>query len=128
MIEGKSGTGKTSLALGLLDAARLRNIEASFVCDDQAMLCTKDGHLWATTPPALAGKVELYGAGITTIEFIPQCEIHLVCELVDQSQISRMPEPEKCQRLGIVLNLIYAPRQHETMATRIVLDKLSLPL
>ena len=38
MIEGKSGAGKTSLALGMLNAARIRGVDFAMVCDDQALI------------------------------------------------------------------------------------------
>ena len=128
MIEGKSGAGKTSLALGLLDAARTRNAEFKFICDDQAMLHTVDNELWATAPKPLAGKVELFGAGIANIEHSAQCRIGLVCNLVNQQEIERYPAATSCRRLGIDLDYVEAPKQHEAQGVRIILNKLSLPL
>lgn len=128
MIEGMSGAGKTSLALGLLDAARMRNAEFAFVCDDQAIINNRNNELWASVPKSIAGKVELFGAGIADIKFITQCRIRLVCELVNQSEIVRHPVETQCNRLGVRLDYIQTPAQHEVQGIRILLRQLSLPL
>jgi len=128
MIEGPSGSGKTSLALGLLEAARYRKVKSSFICDDQALLSTKNKLLWAAAPSSIAGKVELHGYGIADIEFVARCKIALVCELVEQEEIIRLPAACKCERMGVVLDHITTPARHEAQGIRIVLQKLSLPL
>ena len=128
MIEGASGSGKTSLALGLLDAARIRGADFSFVCDDQALLTVKDGQLWASAPKSIAGKVEIHGSGIADIEFRERCKIDLVCQLIDQKKIERLPAPTKCERLGITLDYVQVPLRPEAQAVRILLHRLSLPL
>ncbi len=127
MIEGPSGSGKTCLALGLMEAALTRNIDSAFVCDDQAMLNVKNGTLWANTPPALAGKVELFGHGIIEIDFTSQCKISLVCRQTPQSEISRMPAPSTCNRMGVDLPLINTPERHEAQGVRLIFQALSIP-
>ncbi len=128
MIEGASGAGKTSLALGLLNATRIRHAGFNFVCDDQALMKTVNGELWASAPKSLAGKVELFGVGIADIRYIAQCKIDLVCELVNQADIIRHPTDSQCQRFGVELDYIQTPEQHEAQGIRILLHKLSLPL
>ncbi len=128
MIEGASGAGKTSLALGLLNAARIRQVSFNFVCDDQAIINTTNGELWVSVPKSLAGKVELFGAGIADIRYVSQCRINLVCELVSQADIIRYPDDNQCQRFGIDLDCIQTPAQHEAQSIRILLQKLSIPL
>jgi serine kinase of HPr protein (carbohydrate metabolism regulator) len=127
MIEGRSGSGKTSLALGLIDAARTRGAKFRFVCDDQAILQVRGDELWASVPNSLAGKVELFGAGIAKIEHAEECCIKLVCELVNQAELERYPTILNCNREGMLLDYVQAPRQHEAQAIRILLQKLSLP-
>jgi serine kinase of HPr protein (carbohydrate metabolism regulator) len=128
MIEGESGTGKTSLALGLLNAARQRKADFKFICDDQAFLHTRDNRLWACVPQTLAGKVELFGSGIVDITYARQCRIDLVCELIKQEEIERYPTVSKCARMGIALDYVQTPARHEAHGIRILLQKLSLPL
>lgn len=128
MIEGPSGSGKTTLALGLLEAARNRGAKCHFICDDQAMLQAIDNVLIATVPETIAGKVEVYGFGIADIEFKANCKIDLVCSLIDDAQISRVPQKSQCQRLGLILDHVQVPMRHEAQAIRILLQHLALPL
>ena len=129
MIEGISGAGKTSLGLGMLNAARIRGVDFAMVCDDQALVDTqKNKELWVKAPPSIAGQVEIHGAGIAEVETVDQCQIHLVCELINQADIIRHPTPLSCTRFGISLDYIQAPRQHEAQSIRILLQKLSLSL
>lgn len=58
LIEGAPGSGKTSLALMLIDRG------AALVGDDGVELALRQGHLWASPPPHTAGKVEIRNVGI----------------------------------------------------------------
>ncbi|MGI8944059.1 MAG: HPr kinase/phosphorylase [Qipengyuania sp.] len=58
MIEGPPGSGKSSLALALLDRG------AALVGDDGIELEQSEGLLMAAPPPTIAGKLEVRGVGI----------------------------------------------------------------
>ena len=58
LIEGPPGSGKSSLALMLIDRGAL------LVGDDGVTLESKDGCLWASPPPNIAGKLEIRNVGI----------------------------------------------------------------
>jgi serine kinase of HPr protein (carbohydrate metabolism regulator) len=58
VIEGPSGSGKSSLALGLIDRG------AALVGDDGISLEAREGRLWALPPPNIAGKLEIRNLGI----------------------------------------------------------------
>lgn len=58
VIEGPPGSGKSSLALGLIDRG------AALVGDDGIALELRDGRLWALPPPNIAGKLEIRNLGI----------------------------------------------------------------
>lgn len=128
MIEGLSGAGKTSLALGLIETARLRGLSCDFVCDDQALLSILHEKLWVKAPDEIAGKIELFGIGIAQIPHIETCKIDLVCKLIDQNQIERFPDPVTEDRLGISIAAINLPHQHEKQSIRIILQKLGYPI
>ena len=128
MIEGPSGSGKTSLALGLIEAAQRNHLEYALICDDQALLEVCDGDLIAHCPPALAGKIELFGHGIAEMNHVQKHQISLVCNQTSQNEITRMPEPVTCTRSGIELPLIKTPIRHESMGVRIVFQALGLSL
>ena len=64
MIEGPPGTGKTSLALALIDRG------ACLVGDDGVTLDRQDGRLWALPPPRIAGMIEIRNVGIAELEAV----------------------------------------------------------
>lgn len=120
-IRGPSGTGKTSLALGLVERASEAGLAAHFICDDQTLLSARRGVLHAFAPPAIAGRVEIRGYGIVEIDHKPETAIGLVVELVDDHTVERMPDERRAELLGIGLPLLRVPRRHEAGAARIVL-------
>jgi serine kinase of HPr protein (carbohydrate metabolism regulator) len=58
LIEGAPGSGKSSLALGLIDRG------AALVGDDGVTLETRGGRLWAAPPPNIAGLIEVRNVGL----------------------------------------------------------------
>lgn len=61
VIEGPPGSGKSSLALGLIDRG------AALVGDDGISLEAREGRLWALPPPNIAGKLEIRNLGIVEL-------------------------------------------------------------
>jgi len=47
MIEGQTGAGKSSLALGLLEFAARTGIACGLICDDQALIEVIDDQWWS---------------------------------------------------------------------------------
>lgn len=121
LIEGDSGSGKTSLALGLLDACISRKLSADLICDDQALLKNSDGNLLASAPDSISGLVELRGYGVRKMANKSECTIDLVARLVEDSEVDRMPEPMATKLSGVELPMIKLPRRHEEQSVRIVL-------
>jgi serine kinase of HPr protein (carbohydrate metabolism regulator) len=128
LIEGPAGSGKTSLALGLVDAARQRGIDAHFVADDQALLTIEDGRVIASTPPPIAGLAEIRGHGIVRLAHRPQTSIELVIAMVNDDGIERMPAKATTEVLGTELPAIAVPVRHEAQAIRIILASLGISL
>jgi len=118
-IEGHSGSGKTSLAFGLIEAAKRRNMVAHFVCDDQALLEAQSGELVAYAPEIIAGKAELRGFGIIEVDYKPQTKLRLLARLT--GTVTRMPEQRQAILSGVPLPLIELPERHESQSIRIVL-------
>lgn len=58
LIEGAPGSGKSSLALGLIDRG------ATLVGDDGVTLTTRDRKLWASPPPKTRGLFEIRNIGL----------------------------------------------------------------
>ena len=61
LIEGAPGSGKSSLALALIDRG------ATLIGDDGIALTERGGELWALPAPATAGLIELRNVGLMTM-------------------------------------------------------------
>lgn len=125
LIEGASGSGKTSLALGLVETAERRGIEAHFICDDRAIVETVGGALWARVPAAIAGQVEIRGFGIAPIAHRERCRLGLLARIVPDEHVERMPPPRSARIAGIALPLVEVPTRHEARSVRIVMATLA---
>jgi HPr kinase/phosphorylase len=128
MIEGEAGAGKTSLALGLVEAAARRGIEAFFVADDQALVERDGAKIIARVPPAIAGLAEVRGFGVVPVAHRPFTSIGLVVRLAGDQAIERMPHPQDCDLLGVMIPVVNTPVRHEAQAVRIVLASLRISL
>lgn len=82
LICGKSGAGKSDLALRLIDAG------AVLVADDQVLLENKT----ASAPARLRGLLEVRGFGIVKLPFAETAEIALTVYLSAPCEIERLPE------------------------------------
>lgn len=120
LIKGKSGTGKTSLMLGLLERAKLEELNACMIADDQVFLKLDAGILIANAPENTAGLVELRGYGILKMPHKKSCEIKVVVNILEDKIIERMPDAKHHLFETLKLPLIEVPQCHETLAVRIV--------
>ncbi|MEM1052121.1 MAG: HPr kinase/phosphatase C-terminal domain-containing protein [Pseudomonadota bacterium] len=74
-IEGPPGSGKSSLALALIDRG------AELIGDDGVQL-TRNGHrLMASPPPNIAGLIELRGIGVFEMTLAQSCPLALILSL-----------------------------------------------
>ncbi len=84
MIMGFSGTGKSDLALRLIDRG------AVLVSDDYTQITRISDHLSASAPPAIKGKIEVRGLGIMTVPVIDSAPVRLAVTLGES--VIRLPE------------------------------------
>ena len=75
LILGKSGSGKSSLALSLVANG------AQLVCDDRAQLRMKNKILMMTKPPSLPGALEVRGLGLISVPAITEARVELIIDM-----------------------------------------------
>lgn len=68
---GPSASGKSSVALSCLMAARDHGLFAALIADDQVFVSTVNGRIVARRPSSIAGFAELRGAGIVAVASLP---------------------------------------------------------
>ncbi|MFD1332630.1 HPr kinase/phosphorylase [Methylopila musalis] len=90
LIRGAPGAGKSSLALALTDAALRDGSHAALVADDRVRLAAVGGRLLATCPDALAGLIEIHGAGVREAPYLPNVIVRLLVNM--EPFPARMPD------------------------------------
>jgi serine kinase of HPr protein (carbohydrate metabolism regulator) len=98
LIEGASGTGKSSLALALIDRG------ATLVGDDGTALSVRDGQLWAAPPRHTAGLMEVRNLGIVPMP-CTEAPAALILRL-DPTAPRFIEQAETIEFLGVRLPLI----------------------
>jgi serine kinase of HPr protein (carbohydrate metabolism regulator) len=89
LIRGASGSGKSSLVMAILDAARRSNLFARLVADDRVELHVAGDRLLACPHPAIAGLIEERGTGILPRPHEACARISCVVDLVPAGAPSR---------------------------------------
>ena len=93
VIAGRSGSGKSDLALRLIDRGFV------LVSDDQTMISKSGERLIATAPGTIRGKLEVRGIGILEMPNAESAAVSLWVELTNE--IKRLPDDEKHMILGV---------------------------
>ena len=102
LIEGFSGTGKSDLALRLIDRG------ATLVSDDYTLLIRRSGSLIARPPANLAGKIEVRGIGIVEMPHVE--DVPAVLLVAIETAPERMPALVRSRRIaGIELGVVALP-------------------
>ncbi len=101
LLRGPSGSGKSDLALRLIDAG------ARLVADDRVDLSrARDGGLMARAPSPLSGRMEVRGIGILPVPSVAAARLALVADLVLPGEVERLPEAARAEYLGVALPCI----------------------
>jgi HPr kinase/phosphorylase len=100
LLRGPSGSGKSDLALRLIDAG------ARLVADDQSELVRLGNAIVVRPPAAIAGLLEVRGIGIIRLEPLMEAPLALIADLVPVEAVERLPSTRSERILGVDLPLI----------------------
>ncbi|ATY31242.1 HPr kinase/phosphorylase [Sphingomonas psychrotolerans] len=92
LIEGRSGEGKSDLALRLIDRG------AALVADGQVICQRQEGALIACAPTHLAGRIEVRGLGIIEMPNVERVPVELLIVILDAPP--RFPEDPRTRRIA----------------------------
>lgn len=101
LLTGPSGSGKSDLALRLVDRG------ATLVSDDYTLCTARHGVLLAAPPDTIAGRMEVRGVGILPVPHMRDVPVALIIALGDN--VPRMPDdlPPTLTVAGVSLPLAY---------------------
>ena len=121
LITGPSGSGKSDLALRLLDRG------FTLVSDDQTIVRREGERLIAAAPATIAGKLEVRGIGIVEMEAATEIPVALLVEL--NGEIQRLPDDNRERPLlGVQIPLVTLDAMTASAASKVALalDRIGL--
>jgi serine kinase of HPr protein (carbohydrate metabolism regulator) len=98
LIEGPPGSGKSSLALALIDRG------ATLVGDDGVLLERRGDRLWALPPPRIAGLLEIRNVGLARLGAV-SAPVALILRL-DPDAPRHVEAAERSELLGVAVPTI----------------------
>jgi HPr kinase/phosphorylase len=114
LLRGPSGSGKSDLALRLIDGG------AKLVADDHVELSLDAaGRVMARVPKPLAGLLEVRGIGILRMDAVRTAPIGLVVDLTPDDQVERLPEIETCVLLDQRIRRLALPPFHDSTPAKV---------
>jgi HPr kinase/phosphorylase len=109
LLRGPPGSGKSDLALRFIFLP-LENFKArpALVADDQVSLEREGDRIVARCPLPLAGKIEVRGVGIVSVNpVVAEANLKLLVDLDNLEEVSRLPVPPRKEAvLGLILERI----------------------
>lgn len=104
LLRGPSGSGKSDLALRLIDGG------AYLVADDVTELVRRGDAVFAclpeAAPPETRGRLEVRGLGILPVPSLPEAPLRIVFDLASGAAIERLPSLPAHDFLGVLLPVI----------------------
>ena len=98
LIEGVSGSGKSDLALRLIDRG------AQLVSDDYTVVQRREARLIARAPATIAGRIEVRGVGIVTLPHADEIPVAIIVSI--GPKVARLPERELRLIAGVMVPVL----------------------
>ena len=112
LILGDSGSGKSDLALRLIDSG------ATLISDDIS-ICRKNlNNIYLYCPPEIKGLLEVREIGIITVPFVERIKLRLVVNLKSNNN-ERFPKDSSFRILGIKIPIINIEGKNSSAVAKI---------
>ena len=111
LIVGRSGSGKSSLAINLLA------LGSKLVADDQCELVRKNNRCRISKPASLPKSIEIRGVGLVSVPMVSETSLDWVVNM-DKSEKERMPTPRFTEIGGHKVPTVFGKNMDE-LASRI---------
>tara|TARA_E500000331_G_C17094845_1_gene642722 strand:+ start:301 stop:726 length:426 start_codon:yes stop_codon:yes gene_type:complete len=112
LILGNSGSGKSDLALRLIDNG------ATLISDDITVCKRNINNIFLSCPPQTKGLLEVREVGIMTVPFVEKVKLRMVVEL-NTKNLKRMPNPKFFKILGLKFPLLELDGRNSSAVAKI---------
>ena len=112
LILGDSGSGKSDLALRLIDSG------ATLISDDISICRKNSNNIYLYCPPEIKGLLEVREIGIITVPFVERIKLRLVVNLKSNNN-ERFPKDSCFRILGIKIPIINIEGKNSSAVAKI---------
>lgn len=113
---GPAGSGKTILALAVIESARRAGLFSALIGDDQVLMEAHGDVIVARRPPVIGNLAEIRGSGIVAVPSVPAAVVEIAVRPVALGEVAHgmaeriAPEGERAElAAGLRLPLIRLP-------------------
>ena len=120
LIRGPSGSGKSDLALRLIDDG------ADLIADDQVAIKVVEQKLYLSPPDSISGLIEVRGVGVIKIDYVRDIKLCLIVDLATGDTVQRIPiiKKELIKNIPVPVISINAFEHSVLVKVKIILDYL----
>ena len=99
LLTGPSGSGKSDLALRLIDSG------ATLISDDQTICERRKNEIFLFPHKKIHGLIEVRGVGLIKVPFIENVKLNMIVQLIDKPP-ERIPKKEEKKLLNLNIKFI----------------------